>query len=319
MAWISAFSKSRQRGQALVEFALIALIFFLILAAILDLGRMVFMSQAAQDAARIAARELALMPLPADMTLAQALQDPTVQQQIFDERLLVIDSTGMAQADLDKCLAELPVVNKALFPVMITDLVTVGGTDHTFLRYPGALLQGDAAPSIGVYKDCKADQGFLVGIPEVIDRPAGKGEKIRWVPILSEILQNPADANSAPFKLTPAINPATGTPYLQSGLAAIRINLPFQAAMLTGFRSTAPTAEDPLPPNINNSIVADDSTVDDTTNAPPNGGATLGLDQPSGVYAGPYGLGRQFALLKTVRPYRKLLAAQAIFRREVFE
>jgi len=29
-------------------------------------------------------------------------------------------------------------------------------------------------------------------------------------------------------------------------------------------------------------------------------------------------LGRQFALGKTVRPFRKLLIAQAIYRREVF-
>ncbi len=36
-----------------------------------------------------------------------------------------------------------------------------------------------------------------------------------------------------------------------------------------------------------------------------------------GIYAGNFGLGRQYALAKTVRPYRSLLQAQAIFRREV--
>jgi hypothetical protein len=38
-----------------------------------------------------------------------------------------------------------------------------------------------------------------------------------------------------------------------------------------------------------------------------------------GPYAGEYGLGRLYSASKTIRPFRKLLAAQAIFRREVFE
>jgi hypothetical protein len=39
-----------------------------------------------------------------------------------------------------------------------------------------------------------------------------------------------------------------------------------------------------------------------------------------GPYAGAYGLGRQLALGgRTVRPFRKLISAQAIYRREVVE
>ena len=47
--------------------------------------------------------------------------------------------------------------------------------------------------------------------------------------------------------------------------------------------------------------------------SPDEGGAV-------GTYAGPYGLGRQLALAgRVVRPFRRLVSAQAIQRREVFE
>jgi len=39
-----------------------------------------------------------------------------------------------------------------------------------------------------------------------------------------------------------------------------------------------------------------------------------------GPYAGTFGLGRQLALAgRTVRPFRKVVSAQAIYRREVVE
>ena len=105
-------------------------------------------------------------------------------------------------------------------------------------------------------------------------------------------------------------------PLPDRGLAAVRINYPYQAATLSGFRSSAPTDIDPLPPNISNVILADDGSVQQT-NAPP--GAPID-DSAVGAYAGPFGLGRQFALAgRTVRPFRKLISAQAIFRREAFE
>ena len=37
------------------------------------------------------------------------------------------------------------------------------------------------------------------------------------------------------------------------------------------------------------------------------------------LYNGDYGLGQQYAWAKTVRPYRSLISAQAIYRREVFQ
>ena len=38
-----------------------------------------------------------------------------------------------------------------------------------------------------------------------------------------------------------------------------------------------------------------------------------------GPYGGHYGLGQQVAWNQVVRPYRRVLSAQAIYRREVFQ
>ena len=53
------------------------------------------------------------------------------------------------------------------------------------------------------------------------------------------------------------------------------------------------------------------------TNAPP--GAPVGDPDAVGTYAGRFGLGKQLAFGKSVRPFRRLLSAQAIYRREVFQ
>jgi hypothetical protein len=87
--------------------------------------------------------------------------------------------------------------------------------------------------------------------------------------------------------------------------------------MLSGYRSAPATDINPLPPNMSNVIAADDAGVQQN-NAPP--GVPVDESGATGAYAGAYGLGRQFALAgRTVRPFRKLISAQAIFRREVVE
>ena len=85
-----------QQGGMLIEFALISLVFYVLVALVVDIGRMIFTAQVLQDAARVAARELALIPLPPDATFAQALQDPTVVAQLFDPSELVIDLDSFA-------------------------------------------------------------------------------------------------------------------------------------------------------------------------------------------------------------------------------
>ena len=64
---------------------------------------------------------------------------------------------------------------------------------------------------------------------------------------------------------------------------------------------------------------ADDSGVVETNALPSGHTRPVATAGAVGPYAGEYGLGRMFVAGETVRPFRKLLSAQMIFRREVFE
>jgi Flp pilus assembly protein TadG len=284
-----------RRGAVLVEFALVALVTTLLFAATTDLGRLVFTAQVVQDAARAGARELAVTPLPAEMTFDEALLDPTVRSRVFDPDQLAIDVTASMNNgtfDLNATCTALPIINRVLCPLMIVDGTSVPGV--TLLRYPGALLT--------------TATGFSVAIPRVTARDATGVETIEWVSVIEEARSDPADPSTGPFTLT------SGT--TSSGTVALRINYPFQAAAMSGFRTSDPAH--PLEPNGMNVNVADDAAVMSLQEPP---GGTLVSDQPgAGTYAGPYGLGRQYAFAgKTVRPFRRLISAQAVFRREVFQ
>lgn len=302
----------------MIEFALVALATSLILAATVDFGRLVFNAQALQDVARIAARELSILPLPAESTFDEAMASCPVRQKVFDPTQLVIDITSLDDAQLDALYGALPPVNQALRPLMISEQVTVNGASYKLLRYPGALMQYTAgtAPACSdmcVPSSCNAGilpSAFTVGIPRVTARSATGVETIEWVPILAEVRSNPADPAIGPFSIA-----STGP---QQGLVALMVNYPFQAAMMTGFRTARDENGNPLPfePNVGNYNIADDGSVDHNNDP----AELLTLDEPAVTYAGPFGLGRQLAFAgQTVRPYRNLITAQAIYRREVFE
>jgi hypothetical protein len=81
-----------RRGQSLVEFALVALVVYLLLAAILTFGHALYVAQGLQQAADLAAREISRTPLPAEITLDNppghpdgegALYHDTVRSQIY--------------------------------------------------------------------------------------------------------------------------------------------------------------------------------------------------------------------------------------------
>lgn len=273
-------------GGVLIEFAVISLALYLLLAFILDFGRLMFTAQAVQAAARVAARELALVPLPGTADFATALQDPAVRANVYDPSRLVIP-VPTDDAVFQATLATLPVVNKALVPLMIHE--TIGETEY--LRYPGALLNDGAG-------------GFTVGIPRVVARDAQGVETIEWVAPIEEIRPNPVDPATGPFSLA-----STGP---QQGLVAIRINYPYQAAALVGYRQGP---EGPFEPG-GAPILADDAGVVQL-NALPAGQSTVLPPGGMGVYGGTYGLGGHLNWLEPKRPFRKLLTAQAIFRREV--
>jgi hypothetical protein len=276
-----------------------------------EFGRLMFSAQGLQDIARVAARELAVTPLPADITFEDALAhvDPgsgvaLVRERIFDPARLVVDLDCFADdAAVDAFFAGLPVVNRALRPLMIVDR----SRGLHLLRYPGALLTD---PSI-TPGTCPSG-GFTVGIPRVVERAADGVETIEWIPVIEEIRTDPTDPLTGPFPLASA----------QGGLVALRVNYPYQAAALSGFRESA---EGPFEPNLIGRIRASDAENDEVGQINPGDApGDLLPDEPPdeqsiGAYSGVFGLGRQLAFAgERVRPFRKLLSAQAIYRREVF-
>jgi hypothetical protein len=320
-----------ERGAALIEFALVSFALYLLLAGAVEFGRLTFGASAVQDAARVAARELAVAPVRANATFDYALTcDPTedtecladLRRRIFDPACLVVDMSDPAVAsDPDGYFAAMPVVNRALRALMITE-----PSRPNLVRYPGALL-GDPVglPCSAVGPSGTAGPtGLTVGIPFVDSRSGSGAESITWVPVLEEIrARQDVDCPSrGPFSLLylaaeDDCGGLTEDPIEDRGLAAVRVNYPYQAALLSGFRSSVPTGVDPLPPNVSTPIFADDGSVQELNTAP---GSPLEDDGAVGPYAGIFGLGRQLALAgQVLRPFRKLISAQAIYRREVFQ
>ena len=199
-----------ERGAALVEFALVSLVLYLLLAGAIEFGRLMFDANALQDVARVAARELAVAPVRAEATFDYALScdaasDPgclvDLRARIFDPACLVVDLNDPAVAfDPDGYFAAMPVVNRALRSLMITEPSRPG-----VLRYAGALLSdsaGAACSAIGPGGQA-APTGLTVGIPLVESRDAAGVEAIRWVPVVEEIrAAQDADCPSrGPFSL----------------------------------------------------------------------------------------------------------------------
>lgn len=344
----------RRRGQSLVEFAVVALVVYVLLATMLTFGHALYVAQGLQTAADLGSREISRTPLPANITLDNPADDPEpgalhhddVRSRIFDEAYLVIDlnalygvpGIGLGPNFFRDAVPRMPLLNQQLATLMIVDRPDFDGDgtpDAWFLRYPGALLnRSDAiAPPTGVtYPSWVATQ-YAVGIPVVTSRavpgPGAVGgfEAIRWAPVVEEIDSeaSPADdtaPNPDPFRLV------QGDPMNvdHRGIVALRINFPFQSASMSSFRANP---EGPFEPTIGFPNAADDGEVTeenptdrpgDLTGAPLSDGGVY-----AGTYGGQYGLGAQGAMGsehftggRPVRPYRRVISAQAIYRREVF-
>lgn len=285
-----------ERGAILVEFALIALALYLLLAALAGFGTMLHTAQVAQDVARLVARELALEPLPAAITWEEALD--ATGDRIFDPNQLVVDLTAVRDAGLtlDGYFATLPLANRALRPVWVFDVV--GG--RRLLRFPGALLR---SPTPTVF-----NAGLTVGVPLVVARSDGGNETIRWLPILEEIRPLANDPSSGPFSAA-----ATGA---DRGLVALRVNVPATAAGLVSHAApvTWPPAANAGQPHVAGTVFFEPGST------PPFG---LPLDDPDGgglpILGGAAGLGELGAQGRTVRPFRRVFLGQAFFRREAYQ
>ncbi|MBL8861926.1 MAG: pilus assembly protein [Planctomycetes bacterium] len=273
-----------RRGSVLVEFALVSLAFYLILAGTLEVGRMITSAQIVQNAARVAARELALLPLPATMSFQDALRCDRVRERVYDPRKLAVPLPSGVLPDT----SDWPTVNRILLPLMVVG--EVNGTQY--LHYPGALVQTFVGNEV------------VVKVPQVVARGADGVESIRWVDVLEEVVPTGTDPGRGPFSLA-----STGP---ERGLVAIRVHYPYQAATLTAFQPVDVT--DPNP--VAEPILADDAGVTQVNAA---GGVLLGgSGSDAGPYSGQYGLGKFYALNREVRPFRRLISSQAVFRREVF-
>jgi len=292
--------RATRRGQSLVEFAFVALVMYLLLAAILTFGQIFYCAQAVQSAADVAARELSRTPLPADATLSEALEDPGVRARIFDERYLVLaidEGSNPITFNGGHRLGDFPLVNQQLVQVMIYD--EVEGT--RVLRYPGAVFRD---PSSDTALDPPAS-GYLVRVPVVTvpTYPAPAGEYVTWVPVLEEVN---SPGNPSPFQVSSA----------QRGVVAVRVNYPYASATMSGYQ---PVANPWSQPDAANPVVPVPARPPMTGGQPPGVGSPVESDGEFGPYAGTYGLGQQAAWADTVRPFRRLISAQAVFRREVFQ
>lgn len=373
----------RRRGQALFEFAIIALILAVMLGGMLSLGHMFFAAHTIQQAVDVAAQEIARTPFPAaselglgsfddepDSVMATAL----FREQIFDEQFLVIDPDnpespahwdGTGTYSLTDASKKLPLLNRLLISCFIFDptfdpqsLEVPPEIPNRFAgvyRYPGAIVE---------YEDpIDSESRYTVLVPLLehskLPHPPLNPDHIditeqivRWVKPVEEMV---SDNGAGPFSVA-ANDPDNDS--FQPGTVALRINYPFQAAGLVRYVPTGRTVGDNVTEvdrvRANNDFLAnppfsrEDLLIPDSSN-PNSQKYHLVVDRDvhsSFVFGGRYGLGstgsyrqRIHSPTKTptppnstdpreynwdieaygVRPYRRVITAQAIYRREVFE
>src|SRR6056297_209078 len=150
-------------GQSLVEFAVVALVLYMLLAAILTFGHALYVAQGLQGAVDLAAREISRTPLPADQSLETILESGVLgpsDHNIFDDDYLVFDlDTLGTQNFFSDVVPKWPRLNQQLATLMIVDRPDFdgdGNPDANLIRYPGALLEDPSTPT-----------GYTVGIPLV--------------------------------------------------------------------------------------------------------------------------------------------------------
>ena len=301
-------------GQALIEFAVIAFVLTLLLGAMLTFGFMLFGANVLQQAADVGAMEFARHPFSPTGTFSAGLDD----SGLFDPEYLVcqIGGTDTTEEDLPANYTEadyqalqnrMPIINRLLFSLYIYD------RDLNAIRYPGTVVTRDSDMELTV----------LIPIIGFGNRDANTGVETisEWRGVVEEIL--PDGATQGAYSLT-----STTTGQLDAGMVALRINFPYQSGALVAYqqqdsggtvlRTTDALGRDDI---TNVFVEADDASV--TAAALPTG-FSLANPTPDNTtdglpHRGTYGLGSMQAFATTVRPYRKVLTAQGIYRREVFE
>jgi len=258
---------TKRKGQSLVEFALVSLVMYLLLAAILTFGHALYVAQQVQMSADFLAREVSRQPLSSNSTLRDALD----QTDVFDETLLDVEYSSNLQADIENW----PIVNKMLSVVMLRQIVN--GQER--FRIPGMVerdVEGRTRYQIAKRLDAQLDNND------------------DWIDVVEEIEDGIYQLQIVDGEV-------------QGGIVALRINYPIQSPLLTAF---SPPAQFGNETGIG-TIDADASEFD--TLSP------VILDPVEDLYGGDKGLGRQYAWGKQVRPFRRIVSGQAVYRREVYD
>jgi hypothetical protein len=206
-----------RRGSVLVEFAMVSLVMYLLLAASIEFGRIYYSVNLLQGAANTLASAIQASAQPSasapngnklapNLSGAQALQDPIIAP-LFDSQFLVVTESQLAgQTPYEFFVSgsnPKPLINRLLFPLMI--FKTVDG--QQVLTYPGAFDDGT-----GVWK-----------VP-VVSRASGEEQLVSPVPVVS------VSTKTVGALVT----------------VSVEMNYPYQAATLTAF---APSPNGPFEPN----------------------------------------------------------------------
>lgn len=295
------------RGQALLELAFAIPLIVILIGATISFGLFFFQANVLQQAVDVAAQETARMPFPATSQLglgdldadfmngALVMNDSAFKQQIYDEQYLVIhddewDENTAFGGNFQAYVAQLPLLNRLLTIVMIRDDTYAQGVT----RYPGAIVANGTTLQETVL------------IPIVDYSSDGSETIVQWVAPVEEIRPGGGDG---PY----ALNATNAAASFVPGTVALRINYPAQSTTLM------------------NRVGKDGQTIvnaDDAAIADGAVGSSYSLVVPNeagpadtAIHSGRYGLGRQAALFRSagVRPFRRVMSVQAIYRREVFE
>jgi len=272
----------------LAEFAVVSIVLFLMLSTILSFGMILLQANVAQQAADVCAREIAKYPLPFDAQLPLSLVDQANPgtavdiSQIYREDFLYVDAESLGGQSFTDYMTSAPLVNRLLAPAMIFD------TSLQAYRFPGAVVLHDDVKTV------------LVPMVNV------STNEITWHLPVEEVLFS---GNVSQCNATPQLD----LDGFVAGAIVIRVNIPVQSSVMTGFQKPVDQGGDGSP------IEADDTAV--IANLPAGYSFVVednaGFDEDGNqIHGGKYGLGRQFAFAKNVRPYREVVSGQAIYRRE---
>ncbi len=330
--WDRSQCSGSRRGQALLEFAILIPIIIILIGATISFGLFFFQANVLQQAVDVTAQEIARMPFEPEQELGLgdfnmcgqpglASDETTFKEKIYDEQFLVIQDSEWVGSDFQTYVDTLPLLNRLLAPAMVRD--------NDMTRYPGTLVvnsnTGEQTVLIPIveYREV-ANSTSASSVAETI---RASGETIvQWVAPVEEIRadhdNDPGTPDRGPFALL-STPPALAS--FEPGMVALRINYPAQSTTLLN-RDLENVATNPNGRRQGILVLAGDVEI----NASNDFSSCYTLDTPSARIspsslqpgsnpnAGEFGLGELEALSRVVRPFRRVMSFQAIYRREVF-